>query len=134
MKILVKCLAGYIFKEYPPYWLVTTVHGYNCILSDWGTICTDFPGIAPVLWALQSQMSQVFPSHKKYNISDSAYKHFDCPTLGILPDLAAGSSGFKACVVSGWQSVEGQVSYLYSVCIVCDPVYKSKFWMFSFFN
>jgi hypothetical protein len=30
------------------------------------------------------------------NISDSAYGHFDFPMVGILPDLAAGNTGFKA--------------------------------------
>jgi hypothetical protein len=42
-------------------------------------------------------MSRVSPSHKNKNISDNAYGDFDFPMVGILPDLAAGNTGLKAC-------------------------------------
>jgi hypothetical protein len=70
----------------------------------------DLTGTVPVLWILQSsvpvshkfslglQMSQVFPSHKNNDISDNACRHFDFPTVGILPDLAASNTGSKACL------------------------------------
>jgi hypothetical protein len=68
-----------------------------------------FPGTVPVLWVLQSsvlvshkfslghRMTWVFSSYKNKNISDNANRHFDFPTVGILPDLAAGNTGSKAC-------------------------------------
>jgi hypothetical protein len=87
-----------------------------------GSICTDFPGIAPVLWALQSQMSQVFASHKNY-LSDDASRHFDSLVVGIPPDVAAGNNSSKAFVVR-WLAEYGGESELplFSLHCLCSCV------------